>query len=98
MSTTQSRFAIILLLAEAAACGSKPQSDSAERARLEQLARDTASRAWRHAVGVDSVSMHGDTAAVWVSPRDWRATDAPQAAVHVTRDGRITAIRWIMGG
>ena len=82
----------------AAACAGQPPSDGAQRARMEQIARDTASRAWRHAVGVDSVRMHGDTAAVWISPRDWRATDAPQAAVHVTPDGRITRIRWIMGG
>jgi len=92
------RLVRLLFATTSLACAGKPPADGAQRARLERIAQDTASRAWRHAVGVDSVRMHGDTAVVWVSPRDWRATDAPQAAVRVTPDGRIAAIQWIMGG
>jgi hypothetical protein len=88
----------MLLPAMVVACSNPPPPEGALRARIERIAQDTASRAWNHAVGVDSVHTHGDTAVVWVSPRDWRATDAPQAAVHVTFDGRIAAIQWIMGG
>jgi hypothetical protein len=49
-------------------------------------------------VGVDSVRTRGDTATVWVSPRNWMATDAPQAGVRVLPDGRVAAIQWILGG
>ena len=92
------RLVRLLLLPACAACASQPPVDDAQRARIERIAQDTASRAWTHAVGVDSVRMRGDTTVVWVSPRDWRATDAPQAGVRVMRDGRIAAIQWIMGG
>jgi hypothetical protein len=92
------RLAAFVGAAAAAAC----RDPAAERVRLraiaERVAQDTASRAWRHAVGVDSVRMGGDTATVWVSPRDWMATDAPQAGVRVTPDGRVAAIQWILGG
>ena len=80
------------------ACARSAPSAGAFRALAERVAQDTASRAWRHEVGVDSVRMHGDTAVVWVSPRKWMATDAPQASVHVAPDARIVAIQWIMGG
>lgn len=61
-------------------------------------AQDTARRQWRHEVGVDSVQSRGDTLVVWVSPRQWMATDAPQAGVRVVPVGRIVEIQWIMGG
>ena len=95
---TPLRLARLLLLPASAACANQPQADGVQRARIERIAQDTASRAWKHAVGVDSVRTRGDTTVVWVSPRDWRATDAPQAGVRVMRDGRIAAIQWIMGG
>jgi hypothetical protein len=75
-----------------------PPDSARVRAVAERVAQDTAARAWRHAVGVDSVQTRGDTTVIWVSPRDWMATDAPQAVVRVSRDGRILGIRWIMGG
>lgn len=75
-------------------CGSAER----ERAVAEQVARDTAMRAWRHEVGVDSVRVRGDTTLVWVSPRNWMATDAPQAGVRVMPGGRVLSIQWIMGG
>jgi hypothetical protein len=92
------RLVRLLMLPAIAACARQPPADGAQRARLERIAQDTVSRAWKHAAGVDSVRVHGDTTVVWVSPRDWRATDAPQAGVRVMRDGRIAAIQWIMGG
>ena len=92
------RLVRLLFATTSLACAGKPPADGAQRARLERIAQDTASRAWKHAVGVDSVRTRGDTTVVWVSPRDWRATDAPQAGVRVMRDGRIAAIQWIMGG
>jgi hypothetical protein len=92
------RLVRLLLATTTLACAGKPQADGAQRARIERIAQDTASREWKHAVGVDSVRMRGDTTVVWVPPRDWRATDAPQAGVRVMRDGRIAAIQWIMGG
>jgi hypothetical protein len=93
-----SRLVRAVLLSVSAACASERPPDGAKRVEVQQIALDTASRAWNHAAGVDSVRMHGDTAVVWVSPRDWQATDAPQAGVRVTPDGRITAIQWVMGG
>jgi hypothetical protein len=81
-----------------AACRGEETVPSPARLVAEQVAKDTASRAWRHLVGVDSVRMRGDTAVVWVSPRNWRATDAPQAGVHVTPDGRVAAVQWVLGG
>lgn len=92
------RVTRIVLLSLAVACANQPPSDGARRARIEQVAVDTASRAWQHAAGVDSVRMRGDTAEVYVTPRDWRATDPPAATVHVMPDGRITTIKWVMGG
>ena len=96
--TTATRVVRLHLVSVAAACAKQPPSDGAQRARMEQIAQDTASRAWKHVVGVDSVRMRGDTTVVWVSPRNWQATDAPQAGVHLTPDGRIAAVQWIMGG
>jgi hypothetical protein len=97
MLTTNHPARLLLPLVIAACTRGAPPS-SAFRARAERVAQDTASRAWRHAVGVDSVRMRGDTAVVWVSPRKWMATDAPQAGVHVAPDEHVAVIQWIMGG
>jgi len=91
------RLVTLLTLAAAACAGGAPEG-SDFRVRAERIAQDTAARAWRHAVGVDSVRMRGDTAVVWVSPRDWQATDAPQAGVHVTPREQISTIQWVLGG
>jgi hypothetical protein len=69
-----------------------------DRAVALAAAQDTARRQWRHEVGVDSVQMRGDTTVVWVSPRNWMATDAPQAGVRVLPRGRVAGIQWILGG
>jgi hypothetical protein len=74
------------------------QSAGGERAVAERVAQDTARRAWRHDVGIDSVRQRGDTTLVWVSPRNWMATDAPQAGVRVGPRGRVVSIQWILGG
>jgi hypothetical protein len=74
------------------------RSASRERAVAERVAQDTVSRTWRHEVGVDSVRLHGDTNVVWISPRNWMATDAPQAGVRVAPTGRVLSIQWILGG
>lgn len=82
------------------ACGS-PTPDHHlrdDRAAALKAALDTTSRAWQHETGADSVTMHGDTATVWISPRNWQATDPPAAIVRVTPGGRIVGIHWIMGG
>jgi hypothetical protein len=42
--------------------------------------------------------MNRDTATVWVTPRNWQATDAPAAIVRIMPGGRIVGIHWIMGG
>ena len=68
------------------------------RASAERVAQDTVKRAWRHEVGVDSVHQRGDTTIVWVSPRKWMATDAPQAGVSVAPSGRVVSIHWVLGG
>ena len=90
----------VLLIASVmlAACGDREAEAQRERVTAERVAQDTASRAWRHTVGVDSLRMRGDTVVVWVSPRNWAATDAPQAGVSVAPGGRIVHIRWILGG
>ena len=82
----------------AGACAGDASQESGFRVRAERIAQDTAARAWRHAVGVDSVRMRGDTAVVWVSPRNWQATDAPQAGVYVTPSEQISTIQWVLGG
>jgi hypothetical protein len=69
-----------------------------DRAAARAVARDTAAHAWRHEVDVDSVRLRGDTTVVWVSPRNWMATDAPQAGVRVMPRGRVVGVEWIMGG
>jgi hypothetical protein len=79
-------------------CASPPPTDDGERAAALAAAKDTVKRAWKHEVAVDSVVARGDTTVVWVSPRDWMATDAPHAGVSVLPGGRIAAIQWIMGG
>ena len=80
------------------ACADPAEERARIRAAAERVAQDTASRAWSHAVGVDSVVMLGDTSVVWVSPRNWLATDAPQAGVRVDRDAKIVGIKWVHGG
>ena len=85
-----------------AACRDRAPERAPDGARLrataERVAQDTARLAWQHAVGVDSVRMRGDTTVVWVSPRDWMATDAPQAGVSVSPDGRVASVHWVLGG
>src|SRR5215207_5843907 len=96
-----SRFPALAALAAVtivAACEDRAPERAQFRAVAERVAQDTAARAWQHAVGVDSVRMRGDTATVWVSPRNWMATDAPQAGVRVLPDGRVADIEWILGG
>jgi hypothetical protein len=82
------------------AIGCRPAARDPVRDRAAALAaaQDTARHQWHHEVGVDSVQTRGDTTVVWVSPRNWMATDAPQAGVGVIPSGRIVGIRWIMGG
>ena len=94
------RFAILTagLMLALVACADPAEERARIRAAAERVAQDTVSRAWSHAVGVDSVVMLGDTSVVWVSPRNWLATDAPQAGVRVDRDAKIVGIKWIMGG
>ncbi len=96
MSTRRLRGAIVAAVA-LAACRDPAPAQSRTRA-AERVALDTASRAWRHAAGVDSVRGVGDTVVVWVSPRDWTATDAPQAGVRVAPGGRVVGVPWILGG
>ena len=98
MSRCRVTAALALAAVLLASCDDEAPAPPPRRAIAERVAQDTAARAWRHAVGVDSVRMHGDTALVWVSPRDWRATDAPQAGVRVTPDGRVVAVQWVHGG
>jgi hypothetical protein len=69
-----------------------------DRAAALKAALDTTARAWKHETGADSVTMHGDTATVWVTPRHWQATDPPAAIVRVMPGGRLVGIQWIMGG
>ena len=89
------RCCIVVSLALAfAACGPTEST----RARAERVAQDTTRRAWRYEVGVDSVQRRGDTTIVWVSPRGWMATDAPQAGVGVAPNGRVVSIHWVHGG
>ena len=96
--STLPRLAALATALVLAACQARATDPARLRAAAERVAQDTATRAWHHAVGIDSVRMRGDTATVWVSPRDWMATDAPQAGVRVSPDGRVIAIQWIFGG
>ena len=74
------------------------RTPAATRADAERVAQDTVKRTWQHEVGVDSVHELGDTTIVWVSPRQWMATDAPQAGVRVGPDGRVVSVHWVPGG
>jgi hypothetical protein len=80
--------------------GCQASAGDQERDRVVALAsaQDTARHQWQHEVEVDSVQMRGDTTIVWVSPRNWMATDAPQAGVRVLPRGRVVGVLWIMGG
>ena len=90
----------VFLVAIGLAVGCRTSADDEERDRTAALevAQDTATRSWRHEVGVDSVRMDADTTVVWVSPRNWLGTDAPQAGVRVLPRGRIVRIQWVLGG
>ena len=92
------RVAILIGLTVALACRSERDAVARDRTAAETAARDTARRQWQHEVGIDSAQVRGDTTVVWVSPRNWLATDAPQAGVRVLPGGRIVSIQWIMGG
>ena len=92
------RVTILIGLTVALGCRAKPDGATTNRVVAERAAQDTARRQWRHEVGVDSVQVRRDTTVVWVSPRNWMATDAPQAGVRVLPGGRIVGIQWIMGG
>jgi hypothetical protein len=87
-----------LVIASMLAACTGTRSAERRRAVAERVAQDTAAQAWRHTVGVDSVLSQGDTTIVWVSPRNWMATDAPQAAVRVGPAGRVVGVKWIFGG
>jgi hypothetical protein len=91
---------IVWFAALTLACGSPPADYGArgDRAAAIRAALDTTSRAWQHETSVDSVTMNRDTATVWVTPRNWQATDPPAAIVRVVPSGRIVGIQWIMGG
>ena len=73
-------------------------STESPRALAERVAQGTAARAWRHEVDVDSIRLRANTTIVWVSPRNWMATDAPQAGVRVAPGGRVVAVQWVLGG
>jgi hypothetical protein len=92
------RVAILLGLTLALGCGTQARVPIEDRTVALTAAQDTARHQWHHEVGVDSVQVRGDTTVVWVSPRNWMATDAPQAGVRVLPRGRIVAIQWILGG
>jgi hypothetical protein len=93
----QLRVPVVIALALIAACKSSERDSKRDQSVALAAAQDTASKQWKHEVGVDSIQMRGDTSVVWVSPRNWQATDAPQAVVRVL-DGRIVVVHWIMGG
>jgi hypothetical protein len=97
MSSYRRLYALVVAASATACRGEEPVSSLARRV-AERVAQDTAARAWQHAVGVDSVRMRSDTTLVWVSPRHWQATDAPQAGVRVTPEGRVAAVQWVLGG
>ena len=98
MTTAMRRVAILIGLTLVLGCRAQARVATEDRALALTAAQDTVRRQWRHEVGVDSVQVRGDTTVVWVSPRNWMATDAPQAGVRVLPRGRIVAIQWIMGG
>ena len=90
--------AVVIGLALGVGCQPSAGNSAQNRALALTAALDTARHQWQHEVGVDSVQMRGDTAVVWVSPRNWMATDAPQAGVRVLPRGRVVGVQWIMGG
>jgi hypothetical protein len=92
------RASPMLALMFALGCGEQGSDPTKDRTLALTAAQDTARRQWQHEVGVDSVQVRGDTTVVWVSPRNWMATDAPQAVVMTLPRGRIAGIQWIMGG
>jgi hypothetical protein len=96
--TNTRHVAIAIGIVLGAGCRPPARDQERDRAAALAAAQDTARRQWKHEVGVDSVQSRGDTTVVWVSPRNWMATDAPQAGVRVLPPGRVVAIRWILGG
>src|SRR3981081_541757 len=96
--TNMRRIAGAISLFLSVGCRPPARHPNGDRAVACKTAQDTASRQWQHEVGVDSVQMRGDTTVVWVSPRNWMATDAPQAGVRVLPRGRVVGVQWIRGG
>jgi hypothetical protein len=92
------RVAIGIGIALSTGCRSHSGALAKDRTLALTAAQDAARRQWKHEVGVDSVQVRADTTVVWVSPRNWMATDAPQAAVRVLPRGRVVGVQWIMGG
>ena len=92
------RVALVAAAAMGLGCGTSSRDAKRDEAAALAAAQDTAARQWKHEVGVDSVQTRSDTTIVWVSPRNWLATDAPQAGVKVLPTARIVGIQWIMGG
>jgi hypothetical protein len=96
--TNMLRIAEAISLFLSVGCRPSARDPKGDRAVALKTAQDTASRQWQHEVGVDSVQMRGDTTVVWVSPRNWMATDAPRARVRILSGGHVAGIQWIMGG
>jgi hypothetical protein len=96
--TNMLRIAGAISLFLSVGCPPSARDPERDRAVALKAAQDTASHQWHHEVGVDSVQMRGDTTVVWVSPRNWMATDAPQARVRILSPGRVVGIQWILGG
>ena len=93
------------LLAALAACGPRPSAQEAETAALGpdsaaavRAALDTLGRLGALDYVADSLVRHGDTLAVWTSPREWMATDEPHSVVDIVPPARVVAVRHILGG
>jgi hypothetical protein len=98
-------FALSILLGLLVACAppepgaaSSASSAALDRAAAARVALDTLSGRWRAAQMIDSVVWRGDTAEVWIGPRDWMATDRPTTAVSILPPSRVVAVRHVPGG
>ena len=60
----QLRAAIVIGAAFAAACKSPDRKSDRDQSAALAAAQDTASKQWKHDVGVDSIQMSGDTSIV----------------------------------